>query len=1484
MNKLLPCLLILCLLPVTTFGATCSNIDGTVASSGTLCDCGTTTCSTTPTGPAQLGPTPGMYCTASSNRCDEAPPCPLSGFADAAGTFALAFPGYAIHTQLTIADHGAGSPGVVITGSPNGAGKLPVLSGGGQNQILMVKGKLTISWVRITRGRTALGACDEWGKHPTWSTTKCAPNGIDPGTGNCYQDVYDGGFERCVGLNDSFYVGLEADEGPWPTRSGGLVYLGDGVLPWEGNEWGDNLNSYARILQDANEYNNAPTNIQNAYAGVVAAAKRRILTANNVIFEFGSAQQAGGGVMVANGYLICNSCTVRKNEGGWSAGGSGGGIYIANGFQVFHGLDVTNTTVEANGAMYGGGIYVKGEIRHFLMDNSVFSGNSAESSAKEGYFHFGSRVWPYNVFRDPITNVLWDTNNCEGQSIGLYRHDQNDCSCSNDGGCLGTGFKQCPAGTYVELTFTSTWDKPMLGCPVLCAAGTYSGEGTAPRVGGCANVCEVGAYCPSGSVLPITCPGGKYGTTTRQHLVTSCVNCLAGYYSDGEAAVGACTTCPAGYAQPNSQMSYCLPCIPGKYQDQNTGAIVACKSCTPGKNTGAISAASCDDCVVGKYTTQNSQSSCITCIPGSYQKEQGKQLCNDCIGGTMQDLSGQPNCKNCELGKYAENNGQTGCKQCSVGQYNNAAGKSTCKECTAGTFQSNTGQTICETCFAGQYNSNAGGTGCLDCPLARHSREAGANVCTVCPDSKYQDLEGRVSCKTCVEAGQTANDAQTTCIDPTYTIKSDCKDTEYLDNTDPDRDHHVCRLCPAGCSCIGWLDWSEVVGMFGWARCPARSGNAKGNDTTTVAKTKFMQGKSSMVLVAKPEAFERCSFSAACLGRENKDIERKFILSPDLPRTERCNFGYVNNSRLCYSCESGYSHAGDLSGRCSKCPPKAENIGVGITAGIFGFVGVLGYLYITLSDGGSTDSKDSFKMIGLNFVQLLSLLSTFPIEWPPIFTAIFQVGGAITALGQHFVNLKCLYPQYTDAEVFYSVVLIWAVMPFALNAVICLAWLVAKEMFPKKVRNVWQNMKSCVVALCYLLYPTLCAQTFSIFACRSVCPGSSDASDYLRADLEEQCGIGRHLAFSLLLGVPMFICFVLGLPLVGLYTVWRIRRAARNAKHGRTSMHLQIKSFRVYGMLFSMFREDQWYWESTLATRKVVFAAIGVFGGNLGQFQVHLTSMFLMFVILATAIVRPFELGKYGKMLQLLELSSLMAVWLTLWSGLVFFSYPRCEAYYGAARNDEDESSDGYRPGQTLVWCDALSVITGIMDVCVVIAVVVALLYTMKEKKKEKDIQATINKGHGGRYSNFNMAALAGIAKSTQEFAIDLEKRTHSSREFDLEKRHSRIISEVHEASQRRLQVEQKSTGALHAHRQTTYQYVMEHAKLMEHKKKELKIDAIINTEHEHETLMQEHLNLKQEMTHNKIEVRKLKVKVAKERSKSSLYVHAESEAHEEKE
>ena len=192
----------------------------------------------------------------------------------------------------------------------------------------------------------------------------------------------------------------------------------------------------------------------------------------------------------------------------------------------------------------------------------------------------------------------------------------------------------------------------------------------------------------------------------------------------------------------------------------------------------------------------------------------GSQSCIDCIGGKFQDLSGQSISKKCGVGKFTTDNRQTGCVQCSAGLYNDEQGQTSCKACLAGTFQSNTGQQLCSQCIAGQYISDLGNSKCLQCPLSRYSDETGANVCSKCPVAKYQDTEGAINCKFCFEVGQAPNKAQTACINPTYKVKSSCKDTEYLDNADPDRDNHVCRTCPAGASCIGWIDWSEVVGKY----------------------------------------------------------------------------------------------------------------------------------------------------------------------------------------------------------------------------------------------------------------------------------------------------------------------------------------------------------------------------------------------------------------------------------------------------------------------------------------------------------------------------------------------------------------------------------------------------------------------------------------------------------------------------------------------
>jgi hypothetical protein len=50
------------------------------------------------------------------------------------------------------------------------------------------------------------------------------------------------------------------------------------------------------------------------------------------------------------------------------------------------------------------------------------------------------------------------------------------------------------------------------------------------------------------------------------------------------------------------------------------------------------------------------------------------------------------------------------------------------------------------------------------------------------------------------------------------------------------------------------------------------------------------------------------------------------------------------------------------------------------------------------------EAADGIMSITLSFIQLVSLLTTFPIAWPPIFVSLFAVGGAVTVLGQHLVK------------------------------------------------------------------------------------------------------------------------------------------------------------------------------------------------------------------------------------------------------------------------------------------------------------------------------------------------------------------------------------------------------------------------------------------------------------------------------------------------
>ena len=724
---------------------------------------------------------------------------------------------------------------------------------------------------------------------------------------------------------------------------------------------------------------------------------------------------------------------------------------------------------------------------------------------------------------------------------------------------------------------------------------------------------------------------------------------------------------------------------------QTTGAQV-CYDCPAGYATADVGSTRCSKCLRGEYQPNEGHSKCLKTESGYICPEEGLASCKLQKPGFVV-LDGASEVK-VPLGSMTTNCDDDG---------------NACKDfeaCSAGKFGSTPPNANCGLCPAGKTSTN-GSLTCTNCAKGKHASNEGSAKCEDCDAGKFQEKETEKSteCNSCPSGWDTSKQGESTCTSLGYTVAKDCNIEQYLNDTSTDPANYRCVSCPPGGSCFSQsgtgITKKEVKAKFGWSRCH---------------HDKFK--------------FEQCSFPASCLGGPNFKIDAaKFegeLSRKNFP--EGCQVGYVNGSRLCGQCAKEYSMSGGTAGgKCEKCLDRPSILAIAVAGVVIGILCLVLFIQITLSDGGSLDESDGAKSIGLSFIQLISLLTTFPIAWPSIFTSIFQVGGAITVLGQNLVNLKCMYPDYSEAEVFYSIRLAWAALPPLLVILCLLTWQIVdkcrcagivhvlrqryckekhtlraqKTFFSKvelalqfRVKSLDEKMKMSSVALLYLVWPSLCSTTFSLFSCRSVC---DEDVTYLRADLNEQCWSGRHKSYALGLGLPMLICYIIGLPLCAYIRVSILKRKGKINK----------KMFRIWGILYTAFREKTWWWEATVAGRKVVIALIGVFGASLGAMQVHTTLLLVMFIILLTASVRPFGGSSHG-LNQRLELASLVATFTTLWAGTVFNTYPKCQ--------DPSKSE-----GITLPWCDVLSIFAGSIDILVVVAVVVVFVYLKADATKDAE-------------------------------------------------------------------------------------------------------------------------------------------------------------------
>ena len=183
------------------------------------------------------------------------------------------------------------------------------------------------------------------------------------------------------------------------------------------------------------------------------------------------------------------------------------------------------------------------------------------------------------------------------------------------------------------------------------------------------------------------------------------------------------------------------------------------------------------------------------------------------------------------------------------------------------------------------------------------------------------------------------------------------------------------------------------------------------------------------------------------------------------------------------------------------------------------------------------------------------------------------------------------------------------------------------------------------ISLMYMLYPTLCTATFSLVGCTSV----GEFNEYIQGDMEFQCWKEGHVVFVVLLFVPAFLVFVVGLPVASLVMLRRNQHL----------LHINRRVKFQLSILCAGYRPSFEFWESVVSLRKGLVVGISIFVLQAGPKLQTLAAQVLMglLLVLQTSYQPYVKVATRHDPLNTGEFFGLTAAFCTLTGGMYLHHY-----------------------------------------------------------------------------------------------------------------------------------------------------------------------------------------------------------------------------------
>lgn len=268
--------------------------------------------------------------------------------------------------------------------------------------------------------------------------------------------------------------------------------------------------------------------------------------------------------------------------------------------------------------------------------------------------------------------------------------------------------------------------------------------------------------------------------------------------------------------------------------------------------------------------------------------------------------------------------------------------------------------------------------------------------------------------------------------------------------------------------------------------------------------------------------------------------------------------------------------------RCAKCPSPVLN---GIRIILVGSLVAGWVLAMVVMNLKSKQDATTFSIVSrilTNYIQCQTASFSFKLQFPTSFKDLFSLVQEIGESSLSMLSFECFIDDVKinvfGQSTFIFKAFLSCILPIILFFGLMAIWIILKFIRKKKM-HFFRYFTTTLITVIYFFYSQLTEVSLSFFKCFTL-----DDKLLLLGDLEVQCWEGAHAKWTVFFWGPLFLVWVVGLPLFGI--VFLILNRTK----------IETPSFdEKYMVLYPGMKKNRAFWEMANILRKIILLSINVF-------------------------------------------------------------------------------------------------------------------------------------------------------------------------------------------------------------------------------------------------------------------------------------------------